>query len=66
MRQIRITKRRHRPGSWRQAALPHDPHDPGILRAHEAARRPARSRVGRVRPAQRLRTKPTVRGRRDA
>jgi len=58
MRQIRITKRRHRPESWRQAPLPHDPCDPDIVRAHEAARHPARSRAGRARPAGPVRTRP--------
>ena len=63
MRQIRITKRRHRPDGCRQATLPHDPRDPDIVRAHEAARRPVRSRVGLVRPTGRARTKPVPGGR---
>jgi hypothetical protein len=58
MRQIRITKRRHRADGGRQAPLTHDPRDPDIVRAHEAARRLARSRAGRARPAGRVRTKP--------
>ena len=58
MRQIRITKRRHRADGGRQAPLPHDPRDPDIVRAHEAARRPARSRAGRARPAGPVRTRP--------
>ena len=58
MRQIRITKRRHRADGGRQAPLTHDPRDPDIVRAHEAARRLARSRAGRARPAGPVRTKP--------
>jgi hypothetical protein len=58
MRQIRITKRRHRPDSWRQRPVPHDPRDPDIVRAHEAASRPARSRAGLVRSAGRSRATP--------
>ena len=50
MRQIRIAKRRLRPRSEQQAALPLDPRDPDIVRAHRAARRSARTRaVGRAR-----------------
>jgi len=59
MRQIRITKRRHRSDSWLQAPLPHDPRDLDILRVHEAARRRARSWVGRAWPAGRVSTKPS-------
>ena len=63
MRQIRITRRRHRPGSWRQEPPPHDLRDPDIVHAHEAARRQARSPAGRVRPAGHARTTPVPGGR---
>jgi hypothetical protein len=45
MRQIRIAERRHRPGGGRREPLPSDPRDPDIVRAHDAARRSARSQA---------------------